>query len=218
MKIDNASQNVAFQMNYKVLTMRNVKKDFTRAVEKSIKDIPDKWGDVLKRNNYKLYCSNSIADIFENEKLAREGAPEWEAVTCTYPLYRFMAITTRVEPKDIQKVVNHEAAHGILDCEGLMQNRDLLDSLYFDTQNLPKRHPDNHNYDIFEVNNLLIKPLSEYFQNEVCADILAWIHTGGGLWGSGYKNSIKNKTLLKENFPDTFEFLSNYKIGERKSV
>ena len=133
MKIDNISQNTSFQMNYKVLTMRNVKKDFTKAVEKSIKDIPDQWGEVLKRNNYKLYCSNSIADIFENEKLAREGAPEWEAVTCTYPLYRFMAITTRVEPKDIQKVVNHEAAHGILDCEGLMENRDLLDSLPYHT-------------------------------------------------------------------------------------
>ena len=51
MKIDNISQNTSFQMNYKVLTMRNVKKDFTKAVEKSIKDIPDQWGEVLKRNN-----------------------------------------------------------------------------------------------------------------------------------------------------------------------
>lgn len=51
--------------------------------------------------------------------------------------------------------------------------------------------------------NLLIKPLDDYRINEVLADMIAWAQKGGGLWGSGYKGSIKNPNFLEDNYPLT---------------
>ena len=209
-----ANKNPSFQMNYQITKLPSVSDSFVKGIEKSIKSLPDKWGELLAKNDYKLYCADSIEDVFEKEGLPIEDAPDWDAVTCAHPLFKFFVFTPKVKPDEMQRVVNHEISHGMVDIEGIMENSEFLSSIAKDAYS--HKNYETKYHELWNVENLLCRHLDDYRKNEIFADIFAWTQPGGGLWGSGYKDGIKNPNILKENFPTVFKKVSDYEVGIEK--
>lgn len=206
--------NLSFGMNYEISRLPNVNDSFVKTIENSLKSLPDKWGDLLRKKNYKLYCANSIKEVFDKKGLPIEDAPDWDAVTCAHPWLKFFVFTPKVEPQDAQKVVNHEISHGIVDIEKIMQNNEFNNAIVIDAYS----HND-YSYKsegLWNVENLLCRHLDYYSKNEIFVDSLAWLQPGGGLWGSGYKNSLKNPNFIKEKFPTVYKKISEYEVGIEK--
>ncbi len=209
MKIHN-QHNPSFGMKYPIIKTKNVSSDFVSKVEQGLKSLPDEWEHSLKRNNYKLYCSNSIQDTFEHLSIP-EQAPDWDAATSAHPWFPFFVFTTKIGKEDLQRVINHEISHGIVNSEKLVNNWNYLGAIYKDAEKFAVENPDYTNP--HNIRNLLLLPIDDYRINEVFADIIAWAQKGGGLWGSGYKNGEINPNFFKENYPNTFEKLNKFKIS-----
>ena len=199
-KLQNINYNNTFGMKYPITKTKNVSPDFIKKVEHCLDSLPDEWQEPLQKNRYKLFCSNSIQDTFDHLSIP-DQAPDWDAVTSAHPIFPFFVFTPKILHKDLQRVVNHEISHGIVNSEKLAERFDYLREIFKDTKKFPTKEPDYNNF--YDINNLLIKPLDDYRINEVFADTLAWMQKGGGLWGSGYKGSKENHNFLKENYPFT---------------
>lgn len=204
------SNNISFKMKYPIIVTKNVDSNFVKSIEKSLDSLPDKWAEILSKNNYKLYCSNTIQDTYDHLNLY-DTAPDWDAITCGHPYFSFFSFTPKIEKSDIKKVVNHEISHGIVNSEKLTERETIIDTLIDDIQNFPT---EDLGKTTFDIRHLKYKYLDNYRVNEVLADILAWMQDGGGLWGSGYKGGTKEPGFLRKNFPRTFSRLSHYPIGE----
>lgn len=202
--------NPSFKMNYEIIRLPNVSDSFVKTIEKSLITLPDKWGGLLRKSHYKLYCADSIASAFEREDLSPSGAPDWDAVTCDHPWIKFFVFTPKIKPQDAQKVVNHEICHGIVDIENIMENPDLNIAITKDASTHIDCQPKGEG--LWDVKPLLRRHLDDYGKNEIFADTLAWSQPGGGLWGSGYKNGLKNPNFLKENFPTVYEKIRSYEV------
>jgi len=208
------NKNPSFQMNYQIKKLPNVSDSFVKGIEKSIKSLPDKWGELLAENDYKLYCADSIEDVFEKEGLPIEDAPDWDAVTCGHPLFKFFVFTPKVKPDEMQRVVNHEISHGIVDIEGIMENPEFLSAIGHDA--FSHKHYEPKPHELWNIENLLCRHLDYYRENEVFADTFASLQPGGGIWGSGYKDGLKNPNFFKENFPTVYKKISDYEVGTKK--
>lgn len=208
-------QYPSFKMNYEIVKTPNVSDDFVESVKQNIEDIPDVWGEQLEKNGYKLYCANSIKDVFEREGLPKEDAPDWEAVTCSHPAFKFFVFTPKIKMKDLKKVLNHEISHGIVDTEEIMDNESIQFALFKDSRSHSENLRDDES--LWNPENLISKNLDYYKKNEICADILAWSHLKQGLWGSGYKGGLKDSNFLRKNFPNVFEKINEFKVGETKA-
>ncbi|CCY25440.1 unknown [Brachyspira sp. CAG:484] len=206
----NYSKDISFKMKYPMIKTKNVDLGFVKSIENSLDSLPDKWAEILSKNNYKLYCSNTIQDTYDHLNLW-DTAPNWDAITCGHPLFSFFSFTPQIGKNDIKKVVNHEISHGIVNSENLTEKITIMESLGVDIQKFPT---ENLGETPFDIRHLRCRFLDNYRVNEVLADILAWMQDGGGLWGSGYKGGTKEPDFLRMNFPRTFKWLSNYPIGE----
>lgn len=204
------SNDISFKMKYPIIVTKNVDLKFVKSIEKSLYSLPDIWAEILSKNNYKLYCSNTIQDTYDHLNLY-DTAPNWDAITCGHPRFSFFSFTPKIEKNDIKKVVNHEISHGIVNSEKLTEKITIMEPLSEDIQNFPT---EDLGETTFDIRHLKYKYLDIYRVNEILADILAWIQDGGGLWGSGYKGGTKEPDFLRQNFPRTFNRLRNYPIGE----
>lgn len=214
-KTDRYQYNSSFGMQYPITRTKGVSPDFVEKVEKCLESLPDEWQHTLLRNNYEMYCSNSIQDAFDYN-LVHEKAPDWEAITCTHPFQPFFVFTPKIEKEYLQKVINHEISHGIVHSEGLAENPEYVKEICKDAEAFEKGKPDYKKP--HDIKQFLLQPIDNYRVNEIFADIIAWAQKGGGLWGSGYKNGDMNPNFFKENFPNTFEKLKQFKPyqGEEK--
>ena len=210
-KIQNNNYLMSFGMKYPIIKTKNISSDFVEKVEKCLDSLPDEWQEPLQKDNYRLFCSGSIQDVFDHLSIPEE-APNWEAVTSPHPTFRFFVFTPKIENKDLQRVINHEISHGIVNSKRLTERYDYLREIYKDVSSFPSKEPDYNNF--YDLKNLLIKPLDDYRINEVFADMLAWLQKGGGLWGSGYKGSVINPNFLKENYPSTYAKLKDFKPSQ----
>ncbi len=201
------NNNTTFGMKYPITRTKNIGDDFVQKVEKCLDSLPDKWQETLQRNNYELFCSESIQDTF-NHLSIREPAPEWDAVTSAHPVFKFFVFTPKINDKDMQRVINHEISHGIVNSEELAGRLDYLQAIHTDAAIFPIKEPNFNNP--YDLKNLSIKPIDGYRINEVFADMIAWFQKGGGLWGSGYKGSKKNPNFLQENYPLTYTKIKHF--------
>ena len=211
-KCRNYNYNTTFGMKYPILNTKNVNPNFVKKVENCLASLPDEWQESLQRNRYNLFCSNSMQDAFDHLSI-HEEAPNWDAVTSAHPYLRFFVFTPKIENQDLQRVVNHEISHGIVNSTNLTDRYEYLQEIYKDAEKFPRKEPDYNN--LYDINNLLRKPLDDYRINEVFADILAWMQKGGGLWGSGYKGSIQNPDFMRENYPLTYAKLKQFKPNQQ---
>ena len=211
----NSKKVPSFQMNYKITRLPNVSDNFVQSIKNSIKSLPDIWEEVLSQKNYKLYCADSIKSVFQKEGLQLNEAPDWDAVTCSHPNYKFFVFTPKLEEEYIQKAVNHEVSHGIVDSEEIMDKFDIYSALNNDSSKYKPNHRSPKN--LWNIKSFLCCNLSDYQKNEIVTDTLAWMQLGGGIWDSGYKKGINNPNFLKENFPTVNKIISEYKVGEYKT-
>lgn len=213
LKVSNNNCNIKFGMNYPICRTKNVSNEFVQKVNNCLKSLPDEWEEPLLENGYDLFCSESIQDTFEYLSIP-DKAPDWDAVTCSHPAFKFFVFTPKIKNKDLQRVINHEISHGIVNSEELTENFDYVQHIFEDCAEFPNKSPNYNN--LYDINNLLINPLDKYRINEVFADIIAWAQKGGGLWGSGYKGSENNPNFFKENYPSTYAKLKDFKPNRQE--
>ena len=91
-------------MKYPIIVTKNVDLKFVKSIENSLDSLPDKWAGILLKNNYKLYCSNTIQDTYNHLNLY-DTAPDWDAVTCGHPYFSFFSFTPKIKKNDIKKVL-----------------------------------------------------------------------------------------------------------------
>ena len=207
MKISNVNNFNSFGMKYRIINFPNVNSDFVNNIKTSLDSLPDSWQNPLEKDNYYLFCTNSIQDTFDAMNIP-EKAPDLEAITCTAPHTKFFVFTPQIDKRYLQQAVNHEISHGIVDIGRLSNNYIILKALNKDISRFKYGKPNPQ--EPYNLKNLLLQPFDNYRTHEVFADIIAWCQKGGGLWGSGFKNTHKNPDFLKENFPNTFKELQNY--------
>ena len=199
------------EIKYPIIKTKNVSTDFVSRVEKCLDSLPNEWKEPLERNRYNLFCSESIQDTFDHISIS-EQAPNWDAVTCDHPMFKFFVFTPKIENNDLQRVINHEISHGIVNSTKLAERWDYLREIYRDTEKFPFGEPSYDNP--YDPRNILLNPIDTYRINEVFADIIAWMQKGGGLWGSGYKGGIKNPNFFKENYPSIYAKLKDFKPNQ----
>ncbi len=212
-RVQNNNYNTNFGMKYPIYRTKNVSSEFVKKVDKCLESLPDEWQEPLMKNKYNLFCSESIQDTFDRLSIP-DMAPDWDAVTCGHPMFKFFVFTPKIEDNDLQRVINHEISHGIVNSEKLADKFDYVQHIFEDGAKFPYEEPNYKN--LYDLKNLLINPIDDYRINEVFADIIAWAQKGGGLWGSGYKGSAKNPNFFKENYPSTYAKLKDFKPNQQE--
>ena len=98
MKISNVNNFNSFGMKYRIIDFPNVNSDFVNNIKTSLDSLPDSWQNPLEKDNYYLFCTNSIQDTFDAMNIP-EKAPDLEAITCTAPHTKWRGVDNRGDRK-----------------------------------------------------------------------------------------------------------------------
>ncbi len=198
-----------------------VDKAFAERLTKHINDFPPKWLNLLSKKGYKVIAAPSLLDAYISEKVFDPFVLKTEiqnpkgTLGVTYDNgakgKKFFVFCDKPPYSDdyLKNIVNHEFSHGIVNSLGLDKNKQVIEILKQDVDEIKKRKKfqDLSKEELKMVSYYFFNPKAHLPADEILADLLAW-NNGGGCYGSGFIMGVKNPDIMKTLFPKLNSFLS----------